>query len=43
MVIEAVWSPRAPHVERCDARYRSYDHRTDTFVGYDCDEHYCQL
>jgi hypothetical protein len=31
------------HVERCYARYRSYDHRTDTFVGYDGGEHYCQL
>ena len=24
-------------------RYRSYDHRTDTFVGYDGGEHYCEL
>ena len=31
------------HVQRCYARYRSYDHRTDTFVGDDSGEHYCQL
>jgi hypothetical protein len=31
------------HVQRCYARYRSYDHRTDTYVGYDGYEHSCRL
>lgn len=31
------------HVERCLARYRSYDPRTDTFVGYDGYERRCNL
>ena len=31
------------HVQRCYARYRSYDHRTDTYVGYDGYEHRCRL
>ncbi len=31
------------HVERCYARYRSYDHRTDTYVGYDGYERRCRL
>ncbi|MBA3448205.1 MAG: BA14K family protein [Pseudaminobacter sp.] len=31
------------HVDRCYARYRSYDHRTDTYLGYDGQYHYCQL
>jgi len=31
------------HVERCYARYVSYDHRTDTYVGYDGYERRCRL
>ena len=31
------------HVDRCYARYRSYDHRTDTYVGYDGYERRCRL
>jgi hypothetical protein len=31
------------HVARCEARYRSYDRTTDTYLGYDGQRHYCQL
>ncbi|MBO0904379.1 BA14K family protein [Jiella sonneratiae] len=31
------------HVARCDAHYRSYNPRTDTFVGYDGRHHRCRL
>ncbi|WP_061933545.1 BA14K family protein [Aureimonas sp. AU22] len=31
------------HVERCLARYRSYDPRSDTYVGYDGYERRCNL
>ena len=31
------------HVARCEARYRSYDHRSDTFLGFDGDRHRCTL
>jgi hypothetical protein len=31
------------HVAACEARYRSYDHRTDTLMGYDGQRHYCRL
>ncbi|WP_245895220.1 BA14K family protein [Devosia submarina] len=31
------------HVEACYARYRSYDERTDTFLGYDGRRHRCNL
>lgn len=31
------------HVDACYARYRSYDERTDTFLGYDGDRHRCTL
>lgn len=31
------------HVEACYARYRSYDERTDTFLGYDGMRHRCNL
>lgn len=31
------------HVERCERRYRSYDRRTDTFIGRDGREYYCNL
>ena len=31
------------HVEACYARYRSYDERTDTFLGYDGYRHRCNL
>lgn len=31
------------HVDACYARYRSYDERTDTFMGYDGVRHLCNL
>lgn len=31
------------HVDACYARYRSYDERTDTFMGYDGARHRCNL
>ena len=31
------------HVQRCYDRYRTYNHRTDTYIGYDGYEHYCRL
>ena len=31
------------HVARCYRRYRSYDHRSDTFVGYDGRARRCRL
>ncbi|WAP67591.1 BA14K family protein [Jiella pelagia] len=31
------------HVARCEARYRSYDARSDTFLGYDGHRHRCNL
>lgn len=36
-------SPWERHVERCYARYRTYDDRTDTYIGYDGFEHRCTL
>ena len=31
------------HVDACYARYRSYDERSDTFMGYDGVRHLCNL
>jgi BA14K-like protein len=31
------------HVARCLNRYRTYYPHTDTFIGYDGDEHRCRL
>lgn len=31
------------HVARCEARYRSYNPRTDMFLGYDGQYHRCRL
>jgi len=31
------------HEARCDARYRSYDPGSDTYMGYDGHRHYCRL
>ena len=31
------------HVQRCYDRYRTYNHHTDTYIGYDGYEHYCRL
>ncbi|MEP9390286.1 BA14K family protein [Mesorhizobium sp. KR9-304] len=36
-------SPWETHVDRCYARYRTYNHRTDTYIGYDGYEHRCTL
>ena len=30
------------HVRRCYAAYRTYDQRSDTFIGYDGREHQCR-
>jgi hypothetical protein len=31
------------HIAACQDQYRSYDIRTDTYLGYDGDRHYCEL
>ena len=31
------------HARRCEQRYRSYDRRTDTYVGRDGRRYYCRL
>lgn len=31
------------HVARCAARYKSYDHRSDTYLGHDGMRHTCNL
>ncbi len=31
------------HVAACEARYRSYSSRTDSFMGYDGNRHECRL
>lgn len=31
------------HVAACFRAYRSYDVRTDTYIGYDGRRHYCEL
>ena len=31
-----------PHIRWCFNRYRSYDPRSDTYVGYDGDRHRCR-
>lgn len=31
------------HIQRCKARFRSYDPRTDTYMGFDHRRHYCRL
>jgi len=31
------------HIRRCENRYRSYDRRSDTFVGRDGRRYYCNL
>jgi hypothetical protein len=31
------------HVSRCEARFRSYDRRTDSYMGYDGYRHRCNL
>lgn len=31
------------HVERCEARFRSYNADTDQYLGYDGRYHYCEL
>jgi hypothetical protein len=31
-----------PWLERCEARYRSFDRASGTFLGYDGKRHYCQ-
>lgn len=34
---------RWEHIRRCEARYRSYDRRSDTFIGRDGRRYYCNL
>lgn len=31
------------HIRACEARYRSYDWRSDTFLGYDGSRHLCRI
>ena len=31
------------HVDRCYARYRTYDHRSDSYIGFDGFIHRCRL
>jgi hypothetical protein len=31
------------HIRTCKDTYRSYDPRTDSFLGYDGDRHQCQI
>jgi len=31
------------HIARCEARYRSYDPETDTYMGFDGELHRCRL
>lgn len=31
------------HVSACESRYRTYDARSDTFIGYDGNAHPCRL
>jgi hypothetical protein len=31
------------HVGRCYARYQTYDHRSDTYIGFDGYPHRCRL
>ena len=31
------------HVDRCYDRYQTYDERSDTYVGFDGQYHYCRL
>lgn len=38
--IGSSWSE---HVARCEARYRSYNPRTDSYLGYDGQYHRCTL
>lgn len=42
-VIGRVYSGGNAHVRACFARYRSYDARSDTFMGYDGYRHRCNL
>lgn len=35
--------PAAAHIARCEARYRSYDRYSDTFIGRDGRRYYCNL
>jgi hypothetical protein len=34
---------RTGHVAACEDHFRSYDRRTDTYLGYDGARHYCRL
>lgn len=34
---------RSSHVSRCEDRFRSYDRRTDMYMGFDGDWHRCTL
>lgn len=42
-VIGRVGGNGGSHVDACFARYRSYDARSDTYVGFDGDRHRCNL
>lgn len=40
---EPAEEPYYAHVRRCEARYRTYDVETDSFMGYDGLPHRCRL
>jgi hypothetical protein len=42
-VIGRVYNGGSSHVQACFDRYRSYDARSDTYMGYDGDRHRCNL
>lgn len=42
-LIGPAYGSGSSHVDACYARYRSYDARTDTFLGYDGYRHRCNL
>lgn len=42
-VVGRVIDSEQSHVQACSARYRSYDERSDTYLGYDGIRHRCNL
>lgn len=42
-VVGRVYDGGSSHVQACYARYRSYDARSDTYMGYDGYRHRCNL
>ena len=42
-VVGRVGGSSSSHVQACEARYRSYDVRSDTYMGFDGNHHRCNL